>query len=117
MRKEIILKRERRKRRAARVREKVAGRTLPRLTVFRSNKLLWVQVIDDIKGKTLVAASSLEVKGKKTKVEQAGAVGELVAGRAVKAGVKRVVFDRGSYKFHGRVKALAEGAREGGLLF
>jgi large subunit ribosomal protein L18 len=94
----------------------------PRLSVFRSGKNIYAQIIDDMKGATLAAASSLEkdVKGKlKTGADKAAAaaVGKLVAERATKAGIKDVVFDRGSYIYHGRVKALAEAAREGGLNF
>jgi large subunit ribosomal protein L18 len=106
-------------RRATRVRGKVQGTAeRPRLTVFRSNRAIWVQVIDDSKGHTLVAASSndLEAKGLGKK-DQATKVGELVATRAKAAGVDKVVFDRGPYLYHGRVKALADGAREGGLDF
>lgn len=112
------------KRRVARVRrslKKVAnGR--PRLSVYRSGENMYAQIIDDSKGHTLAAASTLEkdVRGKlKTgaDVNAAGVVGKLVAERAVKAGVKKVVFDRGAYIYHGRVKALADAAREGGLEF
>ncbi len=110
--------------RKARVRKTLARRLngRPRLSVFRSGKNIHAQIIDDSKGTTLVAASSLEkdVKGKlKTGADKAAAaaVGKLVAERASKAGIKDVVFDRGSYIYHGRVKALAEAAREGGLNF
>jgi len=111
-------------RRASRVRrqiKKVAG-DRPRLSVYRSSKNIYAQVIDDRQGHTLAAASTLEapVKGDlKTGADQAAAaaVGRLIAERAVQAGVKDVVFDRGPYLFHGRVKALAEAAREGGLNF
>jgi len=94
----------------------------PRLSVFRSGKNIYAQVIDDTKGHTLAAASSIDpdlVKSlaKSGKVDAAQAVGKLIAERAVKAGVKTVIFDRGGYLYHGRVKALAEGAREGGLKF
>jgi large subunit ribosomal protein L18 len=94
----------------------------PRLSVFRSAKQIYVQVIDDVKGHTLAAASSIEkdIKAKLPKgsdVNAAKEVGKIAAERAVKAGVKQVVFDRGSYLYHGRVKAVAEGAREGGLDF
>jgi large subunit ribosomal protein L18 len=94
----------------------------PRLSVFRSSKQIYAQVIDDEKGHTLASASSIEkdLKGKlKTGADIAAAkeVGKLAAERAVKAGVTKVVFDRGSYLYHGRVKAVAEGAREGGLDF
>jgi large subunit ribosomal protein L18 len=114
---------ERRKRRHQRVRRNVVGMpNKPRLNVFRSLKNIYAQVIDDLKGETLVAASSLDdqIKSKSgdlSKTEQARLVGELVAERASEAGVKQVVFDRGGYKYHGRVRALAEGAREGGLEF
>jgi large subunit ribosomal protein L18 len=92
----------------------------PRLSVHRTNKQIYVQVIDDVKGVTLAAASSLdkELKLKKgSDVAAAAEVGKLVAARAKKAGVSKVQFDRGSYLYHGRVKAVAEGAREGGLEF
>ena len=94
----------------------------PRLSVHRSSKHIYAQIIDDTKGETVAAASSLEksLKGAlKTGADKAAAVavGKLLAERATKAGVKEVVFDRGQFLFHGRVKALAEGAREGGLSF
>ena len=92
----------------------------PRLSVHRTNKQIYAQIIDDIKGVTLAAASSLEkdagVKSGHT-VEAAGVVGKLIAERAKKAGVNKVQFDRGEFVYHGRVKAVAEGAREGGLEF
>ena len=94
--------------------------TRPRLSVFRSSKHIYAQIIDDTTGLTLASASTVdkEYKGKKTTdVASATEVGKLVATRAVKAGVKEVVFDRGSYAYHGRVKALAESAREAGLSF
>jgi|SRR5690348_13323457 large subunit ribosomal protein L18 len=111
-------------RRAARVRrqiKKVAG-DRPRLSVYRSSKHIYAQVIDDAKGHTLAAASTIEkdLKGSlKTgsDVAAAAAIGKLVAERASKAGIKDVVFDRGPYIYHGRVKALAEAAREAGLNF
>jgi len=112
-----------RQRRHRRVRKKVAGTVeRPRLNVFRSLKHIYAQVIDDDRGHTLVAASTLdpELRGKLkglTKTEQAKLVGELLAERALARGVKRVVFDRGGFKYHGRVKALAEGSREAGLEF
>ncbi|MBM3536740.1 MAG: 50S ribosomal protein L18 [Alphaproteobacteria bacterium] len=112
---------ERRKRRQrVALRQKSAGR--PRLSIFRSSKHIYAQVIDDAKGVTLAAASSLDPdlrKDMKTGADigAAKAVGKLVAERATKAGVKEVVFDRGGYMFHGRVKALADAAREGGLSF
>jgi large subunit ribosomal protein L18 len=111
-------------RRTARVRlalrRKAGGRV--RLSIFRSSKHIYAQIIDDAAGKTLAAASSLdkEVKSGGTKgadLVAAKAVGELVAKRAIAAGVKEVAFDRGGYRYHGRVRALADGAREGGLAF
>ncbi len=98
------------------------GSGRPRLSVFRSSKHIYAQVIDDLKGVTLASASSLEKslrEGSKTgaDIDAATAVGKLVAERAVKNGVKEVIFDRGQYLYHGRVKALADAAREGGLSF
>ncbi|MBN8997594.1 MAG: 50S ribosomal protein L18 [Rhizobiales bacterium] len=111
-------------RRAARVRRAVkkAANGRARLSVFRSSKNIYAQVIDDVAGKTLAAASTVEkdLRGKlKTGADKdaAAEVGKLVAERAIKAGVSDVVFDRGRYLFHGRVKALADGAREAGLKF
>jgi large subunit ribosomal protein L18 len=110
--------------RRARVRKalRAAGKLRPRLSIFRSGKNIYAQVIDDTKGVTVAAASSLEkdfkTGGKKGSDKAAAtAIGKLVAERAVKAGVKDVVFDRGGYLYHGRIKALADGAREGGLNF
>jgi large subunit ribosomal protein L18 len=110
-------------RRASRVRRqiKAVANGRPRLSVHRSSKNIYAQVIDDVAGKTLASASTLDgdLKGLKTGADTAAAaaVGKLVAERAVKAGVKDVVFDRGAFIYHGRVKALAEAAREGGLSF
>ncbi|MET0630767.1 MAG: 50S ribosomal protein L18 [Xanthobacteraceae bacterium] len=111
-------------RRTAKVRRRIkrAAGERARLSVFRSSKHIYAQVIDDVKGETLVAASSIEkdMRGQlKTgaNVEAAKAVGKLVAERAGAKGIKDVVFDRGGYLYHGRVKALAEAAREGGLKF
>jgi large subunit ribosomal protein L18 len=111
--------RERRTRRHKRVRKDVFGTAeRPRLVVFRSNRGIAAQLVDDLEGKTLAAASWLNIrKAKGTKAEQATEVGKLLAQNAKKAGVERVVFDRGGYLYHGRVKALAEAAREGGLEF
>jgi len=112
-----------RKRRHRRVRKKVVGTAeRPRLNVFRSLKHIYAQVIDDDKGDTLVAASTLDPELREklnglTKTEQAELVGKLVAERALALGIKKVVFDRGGYKYHGRVKALAEGSRKAGLEF
>ena len=89
----------------------------PRLTVFRSNSQIYAQVIDDVKGVTLASASSLGIKDKMTKTEKAAEVGKLIAAAAQKAGVAEVVFDRNGYLYHGRVKQLAEAAREAGLKF
>jgi len=111
---------EARRRRHARVRKAIRGTTArPRLSVYRSNRFIYAQVIDDDNGTTLVAASSQEepLRTKNLTVETAGEVGKLVAERAKDAGVASVVFDRGGYRFHGRVKALADGAREAGLEF
>ena len=110
-------------RRHARVRAKVKGTALsPRLCVFRSLDHVYAQVIDDVQGHTLISASTLdpEIKGEldgKMKKAQAELVGLLVAKRALTKGIKQVVFDRGGYKYHGRVKALADAARQGGLKF
>jgi large subunit ribosomal protein L18 len=111
-------------RRTAKVRRNIrrAARGRARLSVFRSSKHIYAQVIDDSKGETLASASSLEKtmrEGKKTgaNIDAAKAVGKLLAERAAAKGVKEVVFDRGGYLFHGRVKALADAAREGGLKF
>jgi large subunit ribosomal protein L18 len=114
------LRERRRERLRFQLRQKSGGRV--RLSVFRSSKHIYAQVIDDAAGRTVAAASSLDrdlKTGLKTgaDTDAAAAVGKLVAERALAAGVKEVVFDRGSYLYHGRVKALAEAAREGGLAF
>jgi large subunit ribosomal protein L18 len=111
--------RELRTRRHKRVRKHVFGTAeRPRLVVFRSNRGIAAQLVDDVEGKTLAAASWLNIrKAKGAKVEQAAEVGKLLAQNAKKAGIERIVFDRGGYLYHGRVKALAEAAREGGLEF
>lgn len=115
--KKSALKNVQQKRRVTRIRKKIMFvSNRPRLTVFRSNVNIYAQIIDDSKSKTIASASSKEVDAKK-KMEQAQEVGKLIAQKAVKAKVKSVVFDKGAYKFHGRVKALADGAREGGLNF
>ena len=111
---------ESRELRHKRVRTKISGTAeRPRLSVFRSNTGIYVQIIDDVAAKTLVSASTLdkEVKTKASNKEAAKEVGTLVAKRAIKAGIKTVVFDRGGYIYHGKVKALAEAAREAGLEF
>ena len=137
------IKIKQRARRHHRVRAKVKGtKEVPRLSIFRSNRGLFVQLIDDEKSKTLVSASGKEVVGefkvqssklkvkskviktkrreikkKIAKLEQAREVGKLIAKKALKKKIQKIVFDRGGYKYHGRVKAVAEGAREGGLMF
>ena len=117
MKKEQKLNRVRKLRRAKRIRSKIiAKKTLPRLTVFRSNKYIYAQVIDDSRGKTLVSASEKELsETKMSKAQKALEVGKILAKKAVTKKIKSVVFDKGSYRYHGRVKALATGAREGGL--
>jgi large subunit ribosomal protein L18 len=115
-----LTKAEARQRRHRRVRGKVTGTIeRPRLTVFRSNKGISAQLIDDVSGKTLAGASwvGLPKSFSGNKTEQAAEVGKKIAAAAKSAGVESVVFDRGGYLYHGRVKALAEGAREGGLKF
>jgi len=111
--------RQARVRRHKRVRGKIFGTAeRPRLVVFRSNRGIEAQLVDDLEGKTLAAASWLQLKGAKcSKTDQAAAVGKLLAQNAKKADVETVVFDRGGYLYHGRVKALADAAREGGLKF
>ena len=109
-----------RMKRHKRVRAKLSGTSeTPRLNVFRSEANIYAQIIDDVKGVTLVSASSLDksIVGSGGNVAAAAAVGKLVAERAKAKGIETVVFDRGGYLYHGRVKALAEGAREGGLQF
>ncbi len=129
----MLEKQQKRYRRQRRVRAKIFGTTkVPRLSVFRSAKHIYAQLIDDEKGETIVAASDLELKKREKKerlkirkedkvrtrkVAIAYRVGRLVAEKALKKEISKVIFDRGEYKYHGRVKALAEGAREGGLKF
>ena len=112
-------KQEKRHRRHKRVRAKIKGtNNVPRLCVFRSNKHIYGQLIDDEKGKTLLAAKDLEIKKlPKGKTAIAKEVGKLIAKKAIGKKITKVVFDRAGYKYHGRVKALAEGAQEGGLKF
>jgi len=106
---------EARVRRHARVRKKVSGASdRPRLAVFRSNRHIYVQLIDDVAACTLASASDVEVQAA-SPLDRAKAVGALIAGRAKEAGIQQVVFDRGGRQYHGRVAAVAEGAREGGL--
>ena len=109
---------ERRTRIKAHIRHRVSGTAQkPRLTVFRSNTQIYAQLIDDVNGKTLASASSLGLKDKVTKIEQAAKVGALVAKVAQEAGITEVVFDRNGYLYHGRIKQLADAAREAGLKF
>ncbi|MDQ3112022.1 MAG: 50S ribosomal protein L18 [Bacteroidota bacterium] len=116
-----ITKIQRRKRIKMRIRKRLTGVTeSPRLSVFRSNKEIYAQIIDDVKGVTVTAASSRDkgLEGKNVnKTEQAKLVGEAIAKKATAAGITAVVFDRGGYLYHGRVKALADAAREAGLKF
>jgi large subunit ribosomal protein L18 len=117
-----LTKQERRIRIKHRIRKRMSGTSnKPRLTVYRSNKQIYVQLVDDLQHKTLVSASSLEqgINEKKdiNKTEQAKLVGKLAAEKSLKAGISQVVFDRNGYLYHGRVKALADAAREAGLKF
>jgi large subunit ribosomal protein L18 len=114
-----LTKSDRRQRIKFRIRKTISGSaTKPRLSVFRSNKDIYAQLIDDVNGVTLLAASSREKEvGKGTNVEVANAVGKLVAEKALKAGIETVTFDRGGYLYHGRIQSLAEGARAAGLKF
>ena len=114
-----LTKSERRQRIQFRIRKTVSGTAAqPRLSVFRSNKEIYAQIIDDVSGVTIVSASSRDKDVPQgTAVETAKAVGKLVAEKALKAGISTISFDRGGYLYHGRVKSLAEGAREAGLKF
>ena len=114
----MSVKSNRRLRIKAHIRHKLSGTAQkPRLTVFRSNTQIYAQLIDDVAGVTLASASSLGLKDKVSKTEQAAKVGALVAKAAQEAGITEVVFDRNGYLYHGRVKQLAEAAREAGLKF
>jgi large subunit ribosomal protein L18 len=116
----VLTVREARARRHRRVRRRIFGTAeRPRLVVFRSNRGIQAQLVDDVEAKTLAAANHTQLKKtfKGTKSEQAAEVGKLLAASAQKAGIETVVFDRGGYLYHGRVKALADAAREGGLKF
>jgi large subunit ribosomal protein L18 len=111
-------KRDGRLRRHNRVRAKVSGTAeIPRLNVFRSNRGLYIQLIDDVKGVTIASITDAEVKTGKTKVEKAKEAGIMIAKKAADKNIKKAVFDRGGYQYHGRTEAVAEGAREGGLEF
>jgi large subunit ribosomal protein L18 len=115
----VLTKRQRRLRRRRRVRARIVGSAeRPRLSVYRSNRGIFAQLVDDSSGNTVAAVNWIEPELRKlTASEQAKRAGELLAERAKAAGVESCVFDRGGYKYHGRVKALAEGAREKGLVF
>ena len=114
----VLDKRGQKNRRRARIRRKIFGTAeCPRLSVYRSNIHIYAQLVDDLEGHTLVAADSREVEEAENRTDAARKVGELIAGRAGGAGIEVVVFDRGGNKYHGRVAALAEGARSGGLRF
>lgn len=114
----MITKRERRQKIKARVRKHVHGTTeRPRLTVFRSNKQIYAQIIDDVEHKTIVAFDSTKIDEKLPKREMASKVGEQIGKKALDAGIESVVFDRNGYLYHGRVKELADGARKAGLKF
>lgn len=113
----MITKIQRRNKIKTRIRGKVSGTAArPRMTVFRSNKQIYVQIIDDLAGKTLVSANSKGIE-EGTKIEIAAKVGKNIAEKALAAGISEIVFDRNGYLFHGRVKSLADAAREGGLKF
>jgi large subunit ribosomal protein L18 len=114
----VLDKREQKNRRRARIRRKIFGRAeRPRLSVYRSNVHIYAQLIDDLEGRTLAAANSRELEGAENRTDAARKVGELLAKKAGDAGIEIAVFDRGGNKYHGRVAALAEGARSGGLKF
>ncbi|MDP3954207.1 MAG: 50S ribosomal protein L18 [bacterium] len=111
-------KQKNRERRHTRIRAKIKGTLeIPRVSVFRSNKNIFVQFIDDKSGKTLVSNIVKSSEGKGTKTEKAATIGETLAQKAIQAGISKVVFDRGGFNYHGRVRALAEGLRKGGLKF
>lgn len=114
----MLAKVQRRNKIKAGIRSRVFGTPeRPRLSVFRSNKQIYAQVIDDVHGKTLVAASSKNITDKLTNIEKSALVGKALAEKALQAGISQVVFDRNGFLYHGRVKSLADGAREGGLNF
>lgn len=117
----VLTKNARRQRIKNRIRKTVSGtEARPRLSVFRSNKEIYAQIVDDVTGKTLIASSSRDKEissAKGTKSKKATLVGKAIAEKAIKAGIETISFDRGGYLYHGRVKSLAEGAREAGLKF
>lgn len=111
-------KKLRRKLRHKRIRKKIFGtRERPRLSVYKTNRHIYAQIINDEKGETLTSASSLEIKEKIRGIEKARKVGEMIADRALKLGIKKIVFDKGGFKYTGRIKKLSEAAREKGLEF
>ena len=116
-----LTKRERRNRIKSRIRSKISGTSeIPRMSVFRSNKQIYAQIVDDKTGKTILAASSKEKEiadQKVNKIDQAKLVGKSIAGKAKDKGIENVVFDRNGYLYHGRIKSLADSARENGLKF
>jgi len=116
----MMSKKDKRYRRHKRIRDKISGKAQrPRLCVFRSNQHIYAQLVDDEKGKTLVMISDLSIKTKtkKSNAEKAKEVGKIIAQKAKELKIDTVIFDRAGYKYHGQVKSLAEGAREGGLKF
>jgi large subunit ribosomal protein L18 len=114
----MISKKQRRVKIHSKIRSKISGTVeMPRMCVFRSNKQIYVQLIDDINGNTLVSASSKELDAKTNKTEISALVGKKIAEKASSKGINTVVFDRGGFLYHGRIKALAEAAREAGLKF
>ena len=116
----MVIKRERRTRRSRKTRSRIALSSLHRMTIFKSNTHIYAQVMDSLGSKILASASSNEPslrKGNTGNIESASKVGELIAERAIEKGIKEVAFDRSGYKYHGRVKALAESARKSGLTF
>ena len=118
MKNKEIVKRQAKTRRHKRVRSKIIGTAeTPRLNLFRSNKGLFVQLINDDLGITIASASEKEIKENKSKTDAAKEIGKLIAKKAQEKNISKVVFDRGGYKYHGRTKAVAEGAREEGLVF
>ncbi len=111
-------KNDNRLKRHARIRKNLSGTTsTPRLSIYRSNTAIYAQIIDDTKGETLVSASTTELNLKSSNIEAATKLGKLIGEKATKAKIKDVVFDRSGYKYHGRIKALADAAREAGLNF
>ncbi|MFH1956744.1 MAG: 50S ribosomal protein L18 [Patescibacteria group bacterium] len=116
--KKIKTKKVKRKIRSKRIRSKISGtKECPRLSVFRSNKHIYLQLINDDENKIILQVNDGELKEKSKKTDLSEKIGELMAKKAKKIGVKKVIFDKGGYKYHGRVKAAAEGARKGGLEF